>query len=271
MRDTPYSFHSPAMRVSLIFHCVVVLMLIGYTYYNQFFRKQPPPEPLDFTIVLPPADPQMEDDTPEEKPEEVVETPVKDAVQIDKPKPKPPEKPKPKPIEKPKPKPKPVEKPKPKPKPPEKKPFQKGKRIEAPPKPKVDFSKFKRVTTMESKEKPLSAAEIRKALQAGARIGTRNQIPETEMGRCVGLVRNALYEAWEQPSVSEAGRQPAHLEIRLDLSGRIISYRIVQSSGNAFFDQSVLKAALNTEPIRGLSIEFLKQFERLTVEFKLQE
>ena len=270
MRESTYSLSSPAMRISLIFHGVFILLLIGYTYYNQLFRKRLPPEPLDFTIVLPPAEMQMEEDVPQEKEQEaIVETPVKDAVQIEKSKPKPPEKPKPKPVEKPKPKPKPVEKPKPKP--PEKKPFQKGKRIEAPPKPKVDFSKFKRVTTMESKEKPLSAAEIRKALQAGARIGTRNQIPETEMGRCVALVRNALYEAWEQPSVSEAGRQPAHLEIRLDLSGRIISYRIVQSSGNAFFDQSVLKAALNTEPIRGLSVEFLKQFERLTVEFKLQQ
>ena len=123
---------------------------------------------------------------------------------------------------------------------------------------------------MVSKGKTLSEAEIRKALQMGARNSITNQISQTEIERCVSLVRDALYQAWKQPSVSEAGCQPAHLEICLDLSGRITSYQIVKSSGDAIFDQSVVKAALNTETIRGLSEEFLKQFERLTIEFKLK-
>ena len=45
---------------------------------------------------------------------------------------------------------------------------------------------------------------------------------------------------------------------------------IRQSSGSAYFDQTVLKAAANAAPIRGLSLAFLKQYESLTVEFKLE-
>jgi TonB family protein len=90
------------------------------------------------------------------------------------------------------------------------------------------------------------------------------------MSRCVLLVRRAMYEAWDQPGAGETGSRPALLDIRLDSSGRVVSYRIRQSSGSAFFDQTVLKAAANVAPIRGLSVAFLKQYETLTVEFKLE-
>jgi TonB family protein len=79
-----------------------------------------------------------------------------------------------------------------------------------------------------------------------------------------------MYEAWEQPGVGDAGPRPALLDIRLDGAGRVVSYRIRQSSGSAYFDQTVLKAAANVAPIRGLSLAFLRQYETLTVEFKLE-
>ena len=119
-------------------------------------------------------------------------------------------------------------------------------------------------------DKRLTRSEIEKALRDGAKPGMRNVLPDDEISRCVVLVRRAMYEAWQQPGVADAGPRPALLDIRLDSTGRVVSYRIRQPSGSAYFDQTVLKAAANAPPIRGLSAAFLKQFETLTVEFKLE-
>ena len=132
------------------------------------------------------------------------------------------------------------------------------------------YDPSKPASTKPVTDKKLSRAEIEKALRDGARAGTRNSIPEDEISRCVLLVRRALYEAWVQPGAGDAGPRPALLDIRLDSTGRIVSYRIRQSSGSAYFDQTVLKAAANAQPIRGLSLAFLKHYEVLTVEFKLE-
>ncbi|MBP5320957.1 MAG: TonB C-terminal domain-containing protein [Kiritimatiellae bacterium] len=281
---------------SIALHGVMLIACVLLTLYP-IHRKRKPPEIVEFTVVLPeqlepepdptptptpepppeepddqpPPEPEKPDDLPPPPPEEKEAiTPKKDPPK------KPPEK---KPPPKKPPEKKPPEKKPPEKKPPEKKPFQKGKRIEPPKqpeKPKQDFTKLKPAVRQPvqrksaATEKPLSREEILKALQAGARPGTHNSLPNDELSRCVSLVRNALYDAWEQPALGDAGPRPAHLEIRLDSSGRIVSYRIIQTSGSVLFDQTVLRAAARTLPIRGLSSAFLKQYETLTVEFKLQ-
>jgi colicin import membrane protein len=245
--------------------------------------------PLDFTVVLEEnlAEPNVPEAAsapepeprPEPKPAPLPDppkpaplpAPPKDAVPVETKKPEPVKKPEAKKPEPPKPSPK-------KPDPPPKTAFQKGRRVEAPPKPQPPrfedvykpYDPSKPVSTKPVTERKLSRAEIEKALRDGARAGTRNSIPEDEIARCVLLVRRALYEAWEQPGEGDAGPRPALLDIRLDSAGRIVSYRIRQSSGSAYFDQTVLKAAANAQPIRGLTLAFIKQYESLTVEFKLE-
>jgi TonB family protein len=270
--------NSYSMKCSLVLHSA----LLAFSFIFPLFpscRRKDITIPLDFTVVLEenlvefeevaPETPTETPQAPEPEPEPVPEPPQpvplpdppKDAVEVKKPdKPKPPA-------------PKPPPKPKPTPKPPEKKPFVKGKRIEAPKKPaqpKEDFTKLRPVTSKPVTDKRLTRAEIDKALRDGAKPGTRNILPDDEISRCVVLVRRAMYDAWEQPGLADAGPRPALLDIRLDSSGRLVSYRIRQSSGSAYFDQTVLKAAANVAPIRGLSSGFLKQFETLTVEFKLE-
>ncbi len=279
----------PVNSYSLKWSCALhglLLLLAVVVPLLPMFRPKEVAIPVDFTVVLeenllePNVPPQAQPETkppapepPEKEPEAAPPAPLpeppKDAVVVEREKPKPkPEKPK---AEKPKPKPekpKPVEK-----KEPEKKTFVKGRRIERPvpsPQPKEDFTKLKPVTQMPVTDKKLTRAEIESALRDGARPGTRNSIPEDEVARCITLVRRAMYEAWDQPGAGDAGSRPALLDIRLDSAGRVISYRIRQSSGSAYFDQTVLKAAANVEPIRGLSLAFLKQYEWLTVEFKLE-
>ncbi|MCL2104041.1 MAG: TonB C-terminal domain-containing protein [Kiritimatiellaeota bacterium] len=146
---------------------------------------------------------------------------------------------------------------------PEPKPFEKGKRVTLPP--KEDFTKLKPVT-----EKKLSQAEIKKLLEDGAKPGMKNQVPPDEVSRCLSMISQALRGAWVQPRVSDAGTRPSVLTIRLDSTGRIVEYRIRQSSGSTYFDQTVLKAAATCPPIHGLSAGFLKQYDTIPVEFVLQ-
>jgi TonB family protein len=244
----------------MVLLCAIIIPLLPA------FQKQPV-EIVEFTVVLdenliqpapqpdkqPPKQPPKidEPDVVEPVPLKKLPDPVKDAVVLEKKKPKEPDKPKDPP------KPKEPDKPK---------EFKKGERVKLPPeKPKVDFTKLKRVT-----DKQLSSKEIANALASGAKVGTRNQLPANEISMCVSLVRNALYEAWDQPGESEAGSRPAKLYIRLDAAGRISIYRITQSSGSAQFDSTVLKAAANCGPIRGLTVAFLKQHDEMTIEFKLE-
>ena len=260
----------PINKISLRWSCVLhgmVLLCAIIIPLLPAFQKQPV-EIVEFTVVLdenliPPA-PQPDKQPTKQPPKidepDVVEPvplkklpdPVKDAVVMEKKKEKEKEK----------------EKIKDPPKPKEEKPkeFKKGERVTKPlEKPKVDFTKLKRVT-----DKQLSSKEIANALASGAKVGTRNQLPANEISMCVSLVRNALYEAWDQPGESEAGSRPAKLYIRLDAAGRISIYRITQSSGSAQFDSTVLKAAANCGAIRGLTVAFLKQHDEMTIEFKLE-
>ena len=272
-----------ALHGVLLFAAVVMPLL-------PVFRKKDLAIPVDFTVVLeenlvaPNVPPEMEapkekaspraEPEPEPEPEldpvkpPPLPDPPKEALVLEKK-----EKPKPQ-VQKPKEEVKPSPKPEPKAEP--KKEFKKGKRVvQQTPVPKgaqptEDFTKLKPVTTKPLTDKRLSSAEIAKALQEGARAGTRNMIPEDEISRCVVLVKNAMYDAWEQPAEGDAVSRPALLDIRLDSAGRIVSYRIRQSSGSAYFDQTVLIAAANVAPIRGITVAFLKQYEVLTVEFKLE-
>jgi TonB family protein len=263
------------------------------------FRAAPPLAPVDFTVVvdenlIPPNVPNAEPSeqepeqapapAPELEPEPMPDVPQpealpefqKDELVIEKRQPDPPKK-VPDPVKVKQPEKKPPEK-KPE-KPPEKKPFVKGKRVEAavkqPAQPKFEelykpFDPTKPVSVKPLTDKALSGDKVRDLLAQGAQAGTRNSVPDDEMSRCASLVKRAMYEAWEQPGAGDAGSRPALLDIGLDLSGRVVSYRIRQSSGSAFFDQTVLKAAAHAQPIRGLSVAFLRQYTTLTVEFKLE-
>ena len=288
--------NSHSLRWSLLLHGLLMAVVVVLSALPGC-RPKEVVIPLDFTVVLeenlvepnvpepdePAAEPEPEPESapaPDPPKPEPLPAPPKDAVAIEKkepPKPKPPP-PKPKPPppkpKPPPPKPKPPA-PKPKPAPPKPKPFVKGKRVEASKQPRFEdlykpYDPSKPASSKPVTDKALSRAEIEKALRSGARPGTRNVVPEGELSRCVLLVKRALYDAWEQPGAGDAGTRPAQLDIRLDSSGRIISYRIRLSSGSAYFDQTVLKAAANAQPIRGLSAAFLKQYENLTVEFKLE-
>jgi len=231
--------------------------------------------PIDMTIVPPWAEVDPDDPEPDPNPP---------------PEPKPPE---PKPKIEPKPEPVPVkevkqdavikeqEKPKkpefkkgdlkkPEKKPPEKKQekvkpgdFKKNAKLIKNPPPNVP-----RTGKGTAKEKPLSEAEILKALNAGARFGSSNQLAANEAQRCISLVAAALKRHWTEEFQWNESLQGVYLEIHFAPGGRIRDARIVRSSGDAQVDRSVVLAAKNTGSVPGLTPAFLEQYSTLVIEMK---
>ena len=115
-----------------------------------------------------------------------------------------------------------------------------------------------------SRDKPLSQAEIMKALAAGAKFGASNQLAANEEQRCVSLISQRFYECWTDFNWSENLR-PVLLSVKFGGGGKIIGYRIVQSSGDPKVDQSVLAAAKRADHVSGLSAEFLKKYPEITI------
>ena len=115
-----------------------------------------------------------------------------------------------------------------------------------------------------SRDKPLSQAEIMKALAAGAKFGASNQLAANEEQRCVSLISRRFYECWTDFNWSENLR-PVLLTVRFGGGGKILGYRIVQSSGDAKVDQSVLAAAKRADHVSGLSAEFLQKYPEVTI------
>jgi len=259
--------------IALALHLVAGLALWGVA--KIVWRTPEVIIPIDMTIVPPWAEVDPDDPEPDPNPP---------------PEPKPPE-PKPKPIPKPDPPKveevkqdavvKEVEKPK-KPefkkaelKKPEKKPPEKKK-------PEVKPGDFKKNAKLlknipkniprtgkgTAREKPLSADEILKALNAGARYGASNQLAANEAQRCISLVAAALKRHWTEEFQWNESLQSVHLEIHFGAGGRITNARIVRSSGDAQVDRSVVMAAKNTGSVPGLTSAFLEQYSVLVIEMK---
>ena len=144
---------------------------------------------------------------------------------------------------------------------PKKKEFKKGP-VKRPPKirPPVKLPPGKGT----SRDKPLSQADIMKALAAGAKFGASNQLAANEEQRCVSLISRRFYECWTDFNWSEDLR-PVLLSVKFGGGGKILGYRIVQSSGDAKVDQSVLAAAKRADHVSGLSAEFLKKYPEITI------
>ena len=115
-----------------------------------------------------------------------------------------------------------------------------------------------------SRDKPLSQAEIMKALAAGRKFGASNQLVANEEQRCVSLITRRFYECWTDFNWSENLR-PVLLTVKFGGGGKILGYRIVQSSGDAKVDESVLSAAKRADHVSGLSADFLKRYPEVTI------
>jgi outer membrane biosynthesis protein TonB len=117
----------------------------------------------------------------------------------------------------------------------------------------------------------LSKGEWDRMFGVHAPLGQTDSVPMDERQQCLIRIKRALYDAWDQPALADSGTRPAELEARFDASGRMVSYRITQSSGSDTYDRSVLLAAKAVPRVEGLTARFLRDYPKWTVEFKLSE
>jgi TonB family protein len=83
-------------------------------------------------------------------------------------------------------------------------------------------------------------------------------------------IRNALYQAWLQPSKTAVGDAKVTLQISLDSKGNIIGRKLIGTSGNKTLDDSVIASASRVNRIPGLTKEFLKRNRKVTISFRVE-
>ncbi len=118
-------------------------------------------------------------------------------------------------------------------------------------------------------KKTLSAAEIQKLLGQGYKPGRTEQLATDEYQRCISLISAAFYDKWNRPPWTDTLRE-MHLSVQLGSGGRILRYKLIQSSGDPRADATVLQAASLVRSVRGLSNEFISQNKTVTVRFKVK-
>jgi TonB family protein len=119
-------------------------------------------------------------------------------------------------------------------------------------------------------KKPLSAAQIKAMLNAGARPGDHTTEVNDET-LYLETVRHQLYTAWDQPTTIDIDGLTTKVDIRLGLGGALLGHSILQSSGNATMDDSVLRAIKATPRISGLPAWFVAKHARIQVVFRLTQ
>ena len=86
------------------------------------------------------------------------------------------------------------------------------------------------------------------------------------------LVRQIMYDAWEQPgSLSAAAGFSADVEIVVQRDGTITARRMQRPSGNALLDASVMKAVNAVSKLRPLPSSFIGGAHTIVITFELQK
>ncbi len=225
-------------------------------------ENEPPPEPP------PPPPPKVVPQPPQPKPSVVQPKPVEvpkevEAVEkvVEKPKP-PPKKVKPKPVEE-------------KPKPPKKTAAElRAERLKRMQESLHQAPKTKPVTRPVQRPPTNGRTEKRpqdweKLLNRGYKPGAKTTLNASEAQRCNALIRQAFYAHWNPPAKTAVVNKP-RLSIKLGANGRILGFHLVQSSGIARYDQSVLEAAQKVTQVPGLSADFIRQNPTVSISFEIQ-
>jgi TonB family protein len=137
-------------------------------------------------------------------------------------------------------------------------------------KPEIKISKKKVVRGEKKPEvqpKKITEEQLRKELASV--INTTSYTISDDQKNMV-RIRNALYQAWQQPSKEAVGDDHVTLEISFDANGNIISRKLIRSSDNKILDESVLYGASKVNSIPGLTKEFLKRNKKVTILFRVE-
>jgi protein TonB len=154
---------------------------------------------------------------------------------------------------------------------------------------KIEISKklIKRGGPAGSGKSKLSAAEVQRLLDRGAKIG-KNTLSETDLRRLLNsdtrfgdgksitqeavyldAIKQTMYRAWDQPTSLGIAGLVAKVEFSFSADGSISGCRLTAPSGNATMDESVMHAAKSVPRINGIPVTFFASHRRITVAFEL--
>ena len=108
-----------------------------------------------------------------------------------------------------------------------------------------------------------------KLLNSGYKPGAKTTLDVSEAQRCMALIKNAFYARWDPPAKTAVVNKP-RLLVKLGTNGRILGFQLLQSSGLARYDQSVLDAAKRVTQVPGLSADFIRQNPSVVIQFEIQ-
>jgi hypothetical protein len=110
--------------------------------------------------------------------------------------------------------------------------------------------------------------ELRRMLAQGATAGDRNVVPEGDT-LYYEIIKRMLNNAWTHPSRAEVGDAVAEVTLKFAPDGRIIGAALTQKTGIPSMDSSVMEAVNSVTRVDGVSEDFLKYHNEITVDFKV--
>lgn len=108
--------------------------------------------------------------------------------------------------------------------------------------------------------KTLSNAEIQKFLNMGYKPGTSEQLAASDAQLGYSLIKSAVEDKWEVPPWTDT-LKPMTVRIWFGGGGRVVSYKLERSSGDAKADRSILSAASRVRAIPGLPPAFIEAYK----------
>ena len=265
-----------SMALAIALHAAMFVAFWLYSACHDLFKKKETIIPIDLSIVV-----NENLNGKENEPPPLVKPPEK------KPEPPPEKKPEPNPGSKPVDKPKELEQmvtntvvkaDKTKPEPPKKtKEQERQERIAQmiasakPSKTKVDIEVRNRPSgDGRTERRTQTPEEIRRLLGMGVRPGTTNQLPESEEQLYLSLIRQAFEDKWDQPPWTDTLR-PMIITCKFGPGGKLVGYKLTQSSGDSKADQTILRAAALVGAIPGMSDAFIRKYrDGLPVRFTVK-
>ena len=250
--------------IALALHVSVFVFFFAYATVKGLFKSKEEIIPIDLTVVVVENLNGNEDEPP----------PLK--------KPEPPPPPPPKPKAQPKPKPKEPEKPKELEKivtnivtKVEKKPDKKP----APPKKSAKELREERIKQMRASaktvnkntvitqpqpngrtdRKTLSDAEIQKLLNMGYKPGRSTNLAANEEQLGYSLIKQAFEAKWDKPPWTDT-LKPMVIRVWFGNGGKIVNFKLEQSSGDARADQSIKSAATRVGTVQALPAGFIDKY-----------
>lgn len=119
-------------------------------------------------------------------------------------------------------------------------------------------------------KKTLSDAEIRKLLGEGYKPGATTQLAASEEQRCISLIKQAFYSKWTTRPAWNDTLKDMRLRISFGPGGRVVGYKLVQSSGDRAADSTVLLAAELVKVVHGLSEAFVNKHKNdIIIQFEV--